>query len=410
MGIKFDPATGITVDEAATVLSEVQNIWIEAYKEDGKPQLVVDAETPQGQIIASQTEAIVDKDSQILFTSNQFSPKTASGMWQDALGAIYFMVRKMDEPTIVTCQCRGLYGTTIPYGAIVKNANGYTLICNRSVTIEKEGIAETTFRCVPTGAIEIPANTVTTIVTTIPGWDSVINKAAGATGRNIETRAEFEARRVKSVAKNSHGSALAVEGEVANLNGVLDCKVLENIKDVPDTQFGVSLVGHSIAVCVYGGEDKDIAEAIHLKKGGGCATVGNSNVTYIAENVNGKPIYEYQILRPTPIPFYVRITIQKTKLITDETITAIQKAVYQDFYGEDTNTGNARIGLASTIYASRFYPCVMNVPGVQNLHEILIAFGERISLSDYHDVVTINADQEPVISLESVTVDFEEEI
>ena len=105
MGITFKPNTGITVDDASTVLAEVENTWIESFKEDGKPPLVVSPSTPQGQIIASQAEAIMDKDSQLLFLANQFNPKTASGMWQDALAAIYFITRKIDEPTIVTCQC-----------------------------------------------------------------------------------------------------------------------------------------------------------------------------------------------------------------------------------------------------------------------------------------------------------------
>lgn len=410
MGITFKPNTGMTVDDAATVLSDVENTWIEAFKEDGKPPLVVSPSTPQGQIIASQVEAVMDKDSQLLFLANQFNPKTATGMWQDALGAIYFISRKIDEPTIVTCQLTGLYGTVIPYGAIVKTKSGQTLICNRPVTIGEDGRAETTFRCVVTGAIEIAADTVSTIVTTIPGWDTVNNASAGATGRDIETRAEFEARRVKSVAKNSHGSAIAVYGAVADLNGVLDCRVLENNKDVSDVQYGVTLVPHSIAVCAYGGEDGDIAEAIYLKKGGGCATVGNTPVIYTPQDAMGSPVYEYRILRPTPIPFHVRVTIRKTQLVTDDTITAIKEAVYQDFYGENTETGNARVGLASTVYASRFYPCVMGVNGVQNLNEIVIAFGDTVADADYGDIVTINADQEPVMSRDNVTVIVEGEV
>ncbi len=407
MGITFKPNTGITVDDASTVLAEVENTWIESFKEDGKPPLVVAPSTPQGQIIASQAEAIMDKDSQLLFLANQFNPKTASGMWQDALAAIYFITRKIDEPTIVTCQCTGLYGTVIPYGAIVRNKGGQMLICNRPATIDEKGHAETTFRCVTTGAIEIAADTVTTIVTTVPGWDTVNNATAGATGRDIETRAEFEARRVKSVAKNSHGSAIAVYGAVADLNGVLDCRVLENNKDVPDTQFGVTLVPHSIAVCAYGGEDRDIAEAIYMKKGGGCATVGTTPVMYTPDDVAGSPVYEYRILRPTPITFHVRVTIQRTQLITESTIASIQEAVYQDFYGENTSTGNARVGLASTVYASRFYPCVMGVAEVQYLNEIVIAFGDTVTNADYSDVVTINADQEPVMSRENVIVIIE---
>ena len=154
------------------------------------------------------------------------------GVWQDGLGYLYFLTRKLDEPTVVTCQVTGLNGTAIPYGALVQSLTGYTLICNSSVTIGANGVAETTFRCSETGPIEFAPHSVTQIVTTIPGWDTIDNEAAGAIGRDIETRSEFEARRAEGVAANAHGSVGAIFGTIANLAGVLDLAVLENIGPV----------------------------------------------------------------------------------------------------------------------------------------------------------------------------------
>ena len=75
------------------------------------------------------------KNADMLFLASMFNPKTAEGRWQDALGHIYFMTRKIDEPTIVTCQLKGRYGTVVPYGALVLSEEGYTLICNKAVLV-----------------------------------------------------------------------------------------------------------------------------------------------------------------------------------------------------------------------------------------------------------------------------------
>ena len=48
----------------------------------------------QGQIIDAETLAITQKDAELAFLANMFNPKTARGIWQDALAEIYFIKRK----------------------------------------------------------------------------------------------------------------------------------------------------------------------------------------------------------------------------------------------------------------------------------------------------------------------------
>ena len=82
----FDEKTGFSVSEVTGIRSDLAEQWQNAFKETGKPALNVDPETPQGQIIDSETAAIHQKDSELAFLANQFNPKTSSGIWQDALG------------------------------------------------------------------------------------------------------------------------------------------------------------------------------------------------------------------------------------------------------------------------------------------------------------------------------------
>lgn len=398
----FDPETGLEAPQTAEIRESVAEDWKQAFFDPDLPSLNAEPTTPAGQLIDALTAEIEAKNAELLYLANQFNPRVADGRWQDALGYIYFLTRKIDEPTVVTCRLTGLYGTAVPYGALARSEDGYTLICNRSVTIGSDGTAETTFRCSETGSIEIAANSVTTIVTAIPGWDAINNEAAGATGRERETRSEFEARRYASVAANAHGSVSSLYGTLADLDGVLDVKVLENIGPDPAVRYGVKVPGHGVTVCVYGGEDADIAEAIHNKKDAGCDTGGNTAVSHTAADRSGA-VYDYLIMRPETVGFWVRVTLGSGTGITDSIVRAVKEAVYADFLGQNEHSGNTRVGLASTVYASRFYCSVMEVEGVSNLLNVEIALADSPVDSDYSGMITINGDQMPVMSTDNVT-------
>lgn len=404
--LRFDSETGVYADPTETIRQDVRAAWTAAFAGDGLPPLDIDPATPAGQLIDGEVAEIAAKNAQLLFLANMFNPKTAEGRWQDALGYIYFLTRKLDEPTVVTCRATGLEGTVIPYGTLVQSLDGYTFICNRAVTIGPAKWAETSFRCAVTGPIEVAPHTITSIVTTIPGWDTITNDSAGATGRNIETRAEFEARRAASVAANAHGSVSSVYGAIANLPGVLDLAVLENIGPDPIVKYGVTVPGHGITVCVYGGEDEAIAEAIYRKKDNGADTGGNTVINYRNADYHNA-VYTYKILRPEPANFWMRVVLGGSGPVDPVVEESVKASVYRDFYGMSTVSGNARVGLASTVYASRFYKAVMSVDGVQNLHKVEIALGDETtptSAAAYTDMLPIRGDQEPVIATDNILV------
>ena len=395
----FNPATGLAAPDTAQIRQDVAQDWVNAFAKEDLPPLNTEPSSPAGQLVDAEVAEIEAKNTAILFLANQFNPKIAEGRWQDALGYIYFITRKLAEPSVVTCQLTGLNGTVIPYGSLVGSSDGYTLICNRSATIGPDGTAETTFRCSEWGPIDFAPHSVNSIVTVIPGWDTVDNEAAGALGRGLETRAEFEARRYASVAMNSHGSTGALYGAIANIEGVLDCQVLENIGPNPVIKYGVTVPGHGVTICIYGGEDGDIAEAIYRKKDNGCDTGGNTDIVYTAPDYHNA-IYEFKILRPETVNFWIQVTLGAQKDITQGTVDALKKALYDDFYGQG---GNPRVGLAQTVYASRFVCPAISVPGVKNIQNIGIALTNGTS-PQHAEVVTINGDQEPVLSLANISV------
>lgn len=394
--ITFNPDTGLISSGTAAIRANLVTQWQKAFATDpNKPLLDTAPETPAGQLIDGQAVLINRKDSEILYLANMFNPKTALGIWQDALAGIYFIERHVAIATLVTGNIKGAYGTVIPYGAIVQDQKGYTYTNVTVTTIGEDGTATAIFRCSQRGAIEIGVGQLTKIVTVVPGWDSITNLAAGVTGRNSETQAEFEQRRRASVAQNAHGIASAVEGALANLSDVVAVSVLENRGDTDKVLYGVTLPPHSIYCSVYGGNIESIAKTIHEKIDGGCGISGNTKIAYVDEKGNE---FVYYIEIPTTTTFALSVKIRKTSTLPTNYEEQIKKVVLQNFNGELNKYGRAK--MAQTIYASRFYADIVDV-GVDNLENIEISYP---SGSEWTDSVDIPANQIPVMSESNITI------
>lgn len=390
----FDPQTGLYAESVEDVRQSVRQDWKDAFRRDGLPELNTEPGTPAGQLIDSQTAAIVDKDSEVLFLANQFNPLTAEGIWQDALAKIYFLTRKTAQVSEAVCTCTGLQGTVIAQGALIKSsADGAEWACAETVTIPATGSVQVRFLARTSGPLMAAANTLTQIVTVTPGWDAVTNVAAAMVGRDSETQKEMEQRRYASVAANSRGSVSSLYGALADLPDVLDVVVLENIGNEPIVSWGVTIPGHSVWIAIVGGDESAIAETIYQKKDAGCGTAGNTTVTYQDMSLPGTPIYSYLIERPDALAFGVKVTFRLTPSTPQNIVQQIKKAVLDDFNGIGAH-GNLRVGTAQEVYASRFY-CSAIGAGVQNLVSIEIA--APVSGAAWGDSVTVNADQTPVL-------------
>ena len=353
-----------------------------------------------------------DKNSQLLFLANMFNPETAEGIYQDALAKIYFLTRQPARSTVVPCTCTGLPGTVIPgigsdAPALAKDADGNVLICQTGGTIPQSGSIVLEFACQVPGSIEIRRGTVTSIVRTIPGWDTVFNESDGITGQNVESRASFESRRYASVAKNARSVSAAVYANVGDLDGVLDVCVRENKTSAPLEVQGVTLKPHSIYVAVVGSAtDSDIAEAIYARCSAGCDYNGNTSVT-VTDPVTGA-VETVLFERPESLPVGIQVTIRKNASMPSNVEELIKTAVVAEFYGETAdacgNTGQ-RVHIGDTVYASRFYSAVLGT-GVTDLVSIKIAAPVGEGSPTWGDYITINIDEAPTLVSDNVTVNI----
>lgn len=372
---------GPIAPDTATVLADQQTCWQTAFGNN----LNTDPATPQGQIMASLAAIVQDKNNQLLFLANMFNPATSQGIWQDALGAIYFIERQAAQSTVVQVVCTGLPGVVIigrdtsVSPARVRTTDGVELVCQTGGTIGSNGTVTLPFVVEEEGAIEIEAHSVTKIVQAQAGWDTVDNPDAGVTGSAQESQYAFEQRRYQSVALNSRSMLASVYSRVGNVDGVIALLARQNRGDSPIVDNGVTLSPHSIYIAVLGGAEQDIAEAIYNTVSGGCDYNGNTSVEYEDPVTGAAETIRFE--RPEEVAFQVEVTLQKSKTTPSNVEEQVKSNVYADFYGKEypnQDTGTAhnnnnviRVSIGDTVYASRFY-CPAISAGVTQLVSVRI--------------------------------------
>lgn len=403
----------IIITEAGPVIPEQVEI-IRGRQSDFKSafgaDLDVREETPQGQLITSDSAIINDTNEQILYFMNMFDPNKAQGRWQDALGQIYCLDRHPATPTYVDCLCTGAPGTIIPAGALAQSVDGDLFQAVAGGVIASSGNTNLQFKSVESGPVEAPPNSVTRIYRTIPGWDSITNPTTGTLGRMVETQAEFEQRRRASVALNGHGSVQAIYAAIANVNGVVDLHIEENVTDNPITIKGVTINGHSILASVAGGADYDVAFAIFTKKSAGCGMDGNTEITvYWQDNLNNQIPYLVRYERPATLDFKVQVRIHLTPNTPANAVDLIKQAVVDNFYGLLDTCGQPRVRIGERVYAARFYSSVtMAAGGGENIISVIEILIDTVETPQgWREFVDTTIDRLPSLTLDNVSVIIE---
>ncbi len=310
--------------------------------------------TPQGQLATTLAAVISNCYALFSYYTQQMDPAYASGRMQDAIARIYNLERDPAEPTSLQINCLGLTGVVIPVGALIQDTDGNIYACTDAATIPVGGTVEATFACQTPGQIAVPSTV--TIYQAISGWDAV-TVASGTVGVNTENRQSFEDRRLETVAGNSFGAIGSVLGAVAQVDGVTDFYGYDNSTAAPVTVGGVSIAAHSIYVCVAGGSQQDVADAIFSKKAPGCGMVGTTTVAVFDENpLYSAPIeYEVKFQIPTDLQILFAVTLVNGPNVPSDAASQVQNALI-DALIDGTNGPRARIG--DVLYATMYIPAI----------------------------------------------------
>lgn len=356
--------------------------------------------TPQGQLIASQTAIIGDKNSDILGIVNGVDPNTSSGFMQDAIGRIYFLTRLPALPTVVDVTCTGLNGTLIPIGSLVRDSANNIYVSNSAGTIGIGGTVVIQFSAQQTGPIDCPPGAIQSVpVKIISGWDSAANLTAGVIGRDVESRADFEFRRKNSVAINGHGTIPSIYANVFNISGVTDVYALDNPAGTTVNK-GVTnypMIAHSIYVAVVGGDDQTIANTIWHFKDVGADYNGNTTKTVVDTGYSVPyPSYQVTFNRPTATAIKFAVQLANNGTLPSDIVTQTKNAIIEAFSGE---SGFSRARIGSTIYASQYYAPIIALGSSVSILSLLIGTSTPTLAS-----ITMGIDQAPTVTASDITV------
>jgi len=203
------------------------------------------------------------------------------------------------------------------------------------------------------GPIEIPINSITQIVTTLTGLDSVDNVTPGQSGRETETDDLLRQRYRLGVYRLGAATLESIKANLEqNILGLLSVAVYENKSDVTDSN-GRS--PHSIEVVAYGGEPQSIGDQIFRTKAAGIDTFG-STVVSVTDSSGYTHVINFN--RPNPIFVWVRVTVVKysEELFPSNADELIEQIV--------TDTGNT-FGVGKDIIVQRFLgPIYSQIPGI----------------------------------------------
>ncbi len=387
--------TGTIVPNTGEVKEIVENEYKSAFGQD----LNVSPDTPQGVLITTEVLARSNMLRNNAALANQINPNLAGGVFLDAILALTGSVRNPAVHSTTRCVLTGVVGTFIAAGARAKlNTTGdeFESIANITLTGDEE-TDKVTFRAINSGPILVAEGTLTQIVSDILGWETVTNESGGTVGTTEQS--DESARTLRRLTLGAQSVALPenIISQLYLVEGVKSLAFRENYTDEPIVIDDKTLVPHSIYVCIDGGDDNSIAEALVRSKSMGCAYNGLVEVP-ITLPISGQE-YTVKFDRPTAIPILVRVTIRNDSSVQnpdDAVKTAIMNYVNGLIPGESGFVVNQPVSPFELSGAVNYYSPAIYVKKVEvalvssgiystneiavNIHQIATLIRENITV------------------------------
>lgn len=313
---------GVIVPDTSTIRDEVIADWRSAFGQD----LVVTPETPQGIFITQDTQirdGVARNNAEL---ANQINPDLAGGVWLDAIWALTRGSRRPATYSILTGVVLGGIPTTlVPAGSVaVVSGTGERFVTTANALIGASGTVTVTMRAERTGPIAASDGSLDQVASSVLGWETVTNPTAAVVGREIESDIASRNRRRNTLALQSIAAPEAIISRLYDIDGVRSLAFRENITDTTMPIDGVTIRYHSVWVCVEGGSDAEIAQALLETKTLGAGWTGDIVVPTL-DAISGQT-YNVQFDRPTEITLFARVTIRPTTLDAQTIIPAAVKA------------------------------------------------------------------------------------
>lgn len=230
-------------------------------------------------------------------------------------GVDYPVTSATADPILIAAQLVAVITASLIYqvvdnldGSFTVQALDQTLLFSALVgaNLAISDIANTqSYAAVDTGVIACPTGTLDTIENAVSGFASITNFQDGVLGRDAETDKELRTRRLKilSLAGKSTRAAILAKLLSGEIDGITEAFVYENITDVTDIN---GRLPHSVECVVEGGDEIEIATAIHNTRGAGIQTYGNVN-SFAGVAITDSEGFPQTVHFSRPVPKYAHI-------------------------------------------------------------------------------------------------------
>ena len=400
---------GYKIKTQNEIFEEEKSLYLEI-----DPLWNLDPSTPDGLKIAHDSEVFSSLDEQVKQAYDARDPNKASGYDLDILGAITGAVRSQGTPSTVNLKITGVPGTIIRADSKVKTTDNIIFLTDETVTIGLDGTITVGAHCEKNGAIAVDADSLTNIVETVGGWQSVTNPLPAVAGTDRDSDTVFRVKRAKAVGRAGQNQKESLYGELYDTEGVRKVAVYENktnSQDVDPTHNPRGLPPHSLAIVVDGGSDQDVAESIYRKL---CPGVALHAVGTKVEKTVYSKIFpaSYDVItfsRPNYVDISLEITVKDASgsLPTDDDLQTEIRNAYIDYYEGDlipSGIGfmNSGFDIGDSVPYSRMFTPANKVVG-----EYEGAYVSDLKLNGGTSLIKIEFNQLARFRAENITVKVE---
>lgn len=315
--------------------SNTRNNIVAEFKAAFGQDFVTDPETPQGVLVTMLTQERDNTARAMAELANQINPAKAQGVFIDGLFALMGGQRfAATHSTIPGVRVGGVPGTIIQTGAIVVSDEGDQFRTTSTAILDSNGEYYLDVRAVEPGPIEVAPNELVTIAESVLGWETVSNVNATVVGRNEESDTRARNRRRNILARNTTSTNEAIISRLYDNPEIQSLSYRENYTPNTVTIDGVTLQPHSIYLCINGGVDVDIAQALLETKTVGAGYNGAQEVN-IVDELSGQT-YTMQFDRPEVIDLFARVTVSPSAINAQLTVRdAVGMMIAGDIQGDE---------------------------------------------------------------------------
>lgn len=238
------------------------------------------------------------------------------------------------------------------YVDVLATGNPISVTAGSRMSIDEQA-AQIRVQAFQNGSTDVAIGAINQIVTSVSGWDSVVNRFEGVDGRISESDLELRARRRTGVRGAGSASADALVARLLQyVPNLRTARVYENRTTSTD---GDGRPAHSFEVIVEGADDQEVAEAIWRYKPAGIEMHGTIERT--VQDASGT---SQTVKFNRPVPLYVWVEVTITSYNSEEE--------YPFFGGEQlaaaiVDAGN-RLKVGEDIISQKLLAAVFTIPGI----------------------------------------------